>query len=253
LELPQTTRLPTNGVGNAYILMTFLGPDNLRTLSPAKVKEQLLDKMLQDGPVELMPASFGLTTAQTSSTGLRTEIDQKILRLVFCTVCHTLFLELCPGYSTQPHAVLDHICQVHMDREGNQVVSSVQSYFQQLMSAARPFTNQRDFPISVCAKFMEGLDSPLLTGFRHLFPQHSVVQSLNATHQQKVLQEILQAVQQAKDDLVFVQHVAREAVGLSQAFVSGGSSVGAATYPSQAEKTLARYSSPGSGMSVDGS
>ncbi len=163
--------------------MTFHGPDDLCTLSPAKVKEQLLDKTLQDGPVELMPASFGLTTARTSGTALRTEIDQKILRLAFCTVCHTLFLELCPGYSTQPHAALDHIHQVHMDREGNQVVSSVQSYFQQLMSAARPFTNQRDYPISVCAKFMKGLDSRLLTGFCRLFPQHSVVQSLNATHQ----------------------------------------------------------------------
>jgi hypothetical protein len=187
LELPQTTRLLTKGVGNAYNLMTFHGPDNLHTLSPAKVKEQLLDKTLQGGPVVLMPASFGRTTARTSGTALRTKIDQKFLRLAFCTVCHTLFLKLCPGYSTQPHAALDHICQVHMDREGNQVVSSIQSYFQQLMSAARPFTNQRDFPISVCAKFMEGLDSHLLTGFRRLFPQHSVVQSLNAIHQQKLL------------------------------------------------------------------
>ncbi len=64
---------------------------------------------------------------------------------------------------------------------------------------------------------------------------------------------MLQATQQAKDDLVSVQCVAREAVGLSQAFVSGGSSVAAAAYPSHAERTLARYSSPGSGMSVDGS
>jgi hypothetical protein len=183
LELPQTTRLLTNGVGNAYNLMTFHGPDDLCTLSPAKVKEQLLDKTLQDGPLELMLASFGLTTTRTIGTVLRTKINQMILQLAFCTVCHTFFLKLCPGYSTQPHATLDHICQVHMDREGNQVVSSVQSYFQQLMSAARPFTNQRDFPINVCAKFMEGLDRHLLAGFCHLFPQHSVVQSLNATHQ----------------------------------------------------------------------
>jgi hypothetical protein len=89
--------------------MTFHGPDNLCTLSPAKVKEQLLDKTLQDGPVELMPTSFGLTTARTSGTALRTKIDQKILRLAFHTVCHTLFLELCPGYhpaacGARPHS-----------------------------------------------------------------------------------------------------------------------------------------------------
>jgi hypothetical protein len=140
-----------------------------------------------------------------------------------------------------------------VDKDGNQVVSSVQSYFQQLMSAARPFMNQRDFPINVCAKFIEGMDSRLLTGFRRLFPQHSVVQSLNATHQQKVLQEMLQAAQQAEDDLVSVQRIARKAVGLSQAFVSGRSSVASAAFPSQAEKTLAKYSYKGSGASTDGS
>ncbi len=41
-------------------------------------------------------------------------------------------------------------------------------------------------------------------------------------------------------------------MGQSQAFVSGGTSVGAATFPSQAEKTLVRYS-PGGGHSTDSS
>jgi hypothetical protein len=125
LELPQTTRVMTNGKGNAYNLMTFHGPDNLRTLSPANVKEQLLDKTLQDGPVELMPASFGLRMARTTGEALCTKIDQKILKLAFRTVCHILFLELCPGYSTQLHAALNHIRQVHVDKDENQVVSSV--------------------------------------------------------------------------------------------------------------------------------
>jgi hypothetical protein len=75
-----------------------------------------------------MPASFGLRTARTNGEALRIKIDQKILKLAFCMVCHILFLELCPGYSTQPHAALNHICQVHVDKDWNQVVSSVQSY-----------------------------------------------------------------------------------------------------------------------------
>jgi hypothetical protein len=64
---------------------------------------------------------------------------------------------------------------------------------------------------------------------------------------------MLQAAQQAEDDLVSVQRIAREAVGLSQAFVSGGLSVASAAFPSQAEKTLAKYSYKGSGASTDGS
>jgi hypothetical protein len=43
----------------------------------------------------------------------------------------------------------------HTDRDGNQVVSRIQAYFQQLMGAARPL---RDFPVSLCAQFQEGLD-----------------------------------------------------------------------------------------------
>jgi hypothetical protein len=150
-----------------------------------------------------------------------------------------LFLKLCPGYSNQPHTALDHIHQVYINHEGNQVVSLVQSYFQQLMSAARPFTNQQDIPISVCAEFMEGLNHRLITGFCWFFPHHSIIQSLNATHQRKILQEMLQAARQAEGDLVSVQRITRKAVGLSQAFVTGGTSVGVAAFPSQAEKTLA--------------
>ena len=62
LEIPQTSWAITNKKGNAYNLMTFHRPSDLGMLSPTDVKEQLLEKM-QDGPVELMPASFGLRTA----------------------------------------------------------------------------------------------------------------------------------------------------------------------------------------------
>jgi hypothetical protein len=56
---------------------------------------------------------------------------------------------------------------------------------------------------------------------------------------------MLQAAQQAEDDLYPVQRVAREAVGMSQAFhvsATGGVLIAAGAFPSQAEKTLTRYS-----------
>ncbi len=88
-----------------------------------------------------------------------------------------MFTELCPGYSNQPHATLDHIRQVHNDKDGNTVSSLVQAYYQQLMSASHPFLSQRDYPVSVCACFINGLDPHLLTGFRRNFPHHSVVET----------------------------------------------------------------------------
>ena len=253
IELPQTSRAMVNGAGAGYNLVTFHGADDLRTLAQAAVQASILDLTLQDGPYDLQPASFNLTTARTDGTSLRSEIEGKILRLAYATICNTLFVELCPGYSNQPHAALDHIRQVHYDRDGNQVVSSVQAYFQQMMNASRPFSSQRDFPISVCQKFQDGLDPRLITGFRRFFPDHSVIQPLASTHQRKILQQMLRAAQQAEDDYGSTQRIAREAIGMSQAFpivASPGTPVRAAAFPSQAETTLTRYQG-GGGYSTD--
>ncbi len=248
IQLPQTSHQLVNGTGTAYNLLMFHGASDLRTLSPTEIQAQLLEVTFQDGPINLQPARFNLSSARTDSTELRSEIEAKILRLSFSTVCNALFLELCPGYSSQPHAAIDHIRQMHTDRDGNQVASTVQAYFQQLMGAARPFSSQQDFPVSVCAKFQEGLDPRLQIGFRRYFPAHSVVQLLNATHWQKMLQTMLQAAQQAEDDLHTVQHITREVVGMSQAFhagATGGIQTVAGAFPSQANTMLTHYSSNG--------
>jgi hypothetical protein len=211
----------------------------------------------QDGPFGLQPAQFNLSSARTDSTEMRSDIEGKILRLASPTVWNTMFPELCPDYLMQPHAAIEHICQVHVNRDGNQVVSMVQAYFQQLMGAALPFSSNREFPVSLCACFQDGLDTCLQTRYHRYFPQHSIVQLLNAAHQQKTLQAMLQAAQQAKDNLLTVQRVAREALGMSQAFhagtVLGGTPPTAGVYPSQAEKTLTRYSLDGGSAAASSS
>ncbi len=242
IKLPQTSVQVTDGAGNAYNLLTFHGPADLCTRSPAEVQAQILDVTFQDGLVDLQPSKFNLSSARTDSSKMRSDNEGRIVQLASATVWHTMFLELCPSYSMQPHAAIDHIRQVLTDRDGNQVVSTVQAYFQQLMGAACPFSGQRDFPVSLCACFQDGLDTRLQTGCRRYFPQHSIVQLLNAAHQKKTLQAMLQAAQQAEDDLLAVQCVAQEAMGLSQAFhagaVAGGATQIIGAYPSQAEQTL---------------
>jgi len=116
IELPQTTRQMTNGVGNTYNLTTFHGMLELRTLDAQGVQHEITDVTLKDGPFELQAASFGATSARTDSSAIRTETQEKILRLASSSICHTMFTELCPGYSNQPHAALEHIRQVHNDR-----------------------------------------------------------------------------------------------------------------------------------------
>jgi hypothetical protein len=108
IELLQMSRQLLKGTGTAYTLLIFHGPGDLRTLSPAEIQAQLLDVMFQDGPVNLQPARFNLSSTRFDSTELRSEIKAKILRLSFLTVCNALFIKLCPGYSSQPHAAINH-------------------------------------------------------------------------------------------------------------------------------------------------
>lgn len=109
IKLPQTTRQMMNGTGNAYTLTTFHGMANLCTLDSQAVQHKITNFTLQDGPVELQGASFGATSARTDSSAIRNKIQEKILCLASSSICHTMFTELCPGYSNQPHAALEHI------------------------------------------------------------------------------------------------------------------------------------------------
>jgi hypothetical protein len=148
VKLPLTLCALVNGNGVQYSITTFINLSDLGMLSPQEVRAQILDLTIQGNLLDLLPPSFNVQSARTDSIALQMEIDLKILCLALPTICNTLFTEFCPGYSSQPHAALEHIPQVHTDVASNQVVSTVQAYFQQLMSATCPFLSQRSFQVS---------------------------------------------------------------------------------------------------------
>jgi hypothetical protein len=150
IELPQTTRQMMNGIETAYNLTTFHGTPELRTLDAQGVQLKITDFTLQDGPVELQAASFGATSARTDSSAIRTEIQEKILRLASSSICHTMFTKLCPGYSNQPHAVLEHICQVQRQSSvkfGSSVLSAI---IERIPSFHKPTGVSRQCVFSLC-------------------------------------------------------------------------------------------------------
>ena len=83
----------------------------------------------------------------------------------------------------------------------------------------------------------------LVAGLRRNYPTHSTVVMLRADIHRKVLPDMLIAAQRAKTNLQVVQCAAREAVGLLQSFFARGEARGISAFPSQAETTLAKYSS----------
>ena len=239
IEPLKQTEMMNPGAGGTYNLTTWQGGSNFRAISNNNVKTYILDITLQDGPVDLQPAAFGLTSACTDGTELGASIDAKIMKLAYQTVCKTMFTELCPDYSDQSHAALDLIKQVSTDSNGNPVTALIYAYHARLMNAARPFTSEWDYPISLCAKFTEDMDPRLVPGFRRNFPQHGIVVMLRANMQRKTLQDMLLAAQRAEDHYTNFQRTAREAIGLgSRSFFSGGDIRGVSAFPSQAETTL---------------
>jgi hypothetical protein len=109
IELPQSSRDMINGTGRAYRLTTFLGPDYIHLIPAAEFSCDILAVTLHDGPIDLLRPDFNLTSVKTDSTTIAAEIISKIIRLATPSILDNLFNQLCPGYSKEPHAALDHI------------------------------------------------------------------------------------------------------------------------------------------------
>jgi hypothetical protein len=125
IELPQTTRVMTNGVGANYNLTSWLGADDLRSQTRDEVRSLILEPCLCNGPITLGVADFNLAEANVDSETIRDTIQAKILKLGFKQICSSIFQQLCPGYSDQPHAALEHIRQSVPGPYGQMVTASV--------------------------------------------------------------------------------------------------------------------------------
>jgi hypothetical protein len=229
----------TNGVGAAYNLVSFLGVDDLCTLTPPVVQTVPLNACLQDGPVRLKASDFNLQNANTHSTDIALDIEQKILKLECHQLCASVFAEICPGYSSQTHAALDHIKQSYVDSEGNMVSTLVFAYYQQMMNGMQPFAGEACFPVSICNMLMDGLDSRLIPIFRQIYKDYALVHDLQASFQHSKFPAILSAMQMSEDEVKSITAIARSSVG-GQAFYAN-----AMAFPSQAETILTRYSQGG--------
>ncbi len=159
IELPQSSHDMLNGVGGPYRLTTFLSPDNICQMPTTEFSRDILGVTLQENSLNLLCPNFNLTSAKTDSTTLAAKISSKIIRLATPSILDHLFNQLCPGYSKEPHAALDHIWQTYDDSTGNTIFSSVFDYYTQILAASCPFSDQEVLPVSICQAFMDSLES----------------------------------------------------------------------------------------------
>ena len=84
------------GNNQAYNLTTWHGTVNLKGMPRNEFQSDILDITLQDGPADLQPSAFGMTSARTNGIVLKTAVNNKIMKLAYLTVCKTLFTEFVP-------------------------------------------------------------------------------------------------------------------------------------------------------------
>ena len=252
IELPQSPVNLVNGAGNPHVLSTYTGPADLRTLSTVEIHTIILGPCVQDHPVTLVTPDFNLpSVVRTNEVSMHAEITKKVPRFAFNQICATLFTTLCPNYTSQPHAAVDVIKQSYIDPDGQRVSISVFAYHMRMTLAMCPFVADAMFPVSVCNKFMQGLDPRILSYFEQLYPAHSDPHDLDGHIQREKLHAIYMAAIQAENTFNITTAAARDAVGATpQSYCTAV----VPAHASQAEKTLQRYdsssptSSPSSGM-----
>jgi hypothetical protein len=149
VQLPQSSHNLNNGAGIAYTLTSWLGPSDLRTMSTVSVQRDILGITHQDGPYDLLAPSLNLTSCRMDSTAVYGELKSLVVRLASDTIHHTMFMELVPGYSIEPHNVLEHIWQCYVDVNGNTVKLGAQVYYSTFLNAIRLFYDLEEYPINL--------------------------------------------------------------------------------------------------------
>ena len=237
IQLPQSSQNLANGAGAAYTLTSWIGPADLRTMAAAEVQRDILGYTHQDGPYDLLAPSFNLTSCRTDSTAVYGELKSLVVRLASDTIHQTMFMELVPGYSIEPHNVLEHIWQCYVDADGNTVKLGAQVYYSTFLNAIRSFYDLEEYPIDLAGIFQDHIDPSLKNGFRVHYPSYGQTRTRAAQQQRTILVDMLNALIKAENDLNHIRDIVRvEQRGGEQFHLSQGQG-----HASVAEKTIQRY------------
>jgi len=243
IELPQRMVQLTNGAGTQYNLSTYLGIGDLRTLTPDAVKREILDETHQDGPFDLLEPPFNISSCQTESSVVYGNLKRRVVLLASDSVHQLLFSELVPGYSMEPHSVLEHIWQSYVDDKGARIRLSAQVYYTTFLNAIRSFYNMEEYPIDIAGVFMSHIDPTYSKGFKSRYPNHAQICDRSAVVQWWILSEMLTALSQAETDVSHILEIVGSDKHGGKQF--HGSTPSGSSFPSLAEWTISSYDTCG--------
>ncbi len=245
IQLPQDSIDLTNGAGNPYRLTTFTGAVDLHTLTVEAIKRDILNATHQDGPYDLLTPSFNLTSCRTESTVTYDELKNQVIKLASATIHQQLFEVLVPGYTLEPHKVLDHTFQSYIDQDGNHQRLSAQVYYTTFLNAVRSFYSLEEYPIDIAGIFMDHIDPRLAKGFRINYPDFGKARSRGALEQRTLLTDMLSALIKSENSVSNILEVIGDARRGKQFLINPPPGGSAPAFPSVAETTPNRYSKGG--------
>jgi len=242
IQLPQDTVDLVNAAGTPYRLTTFNGPTDLCTLSMDNVRLLILDATHQDAPYDLLEPVFNLTSCRTNSRVIYGELKSQVVCLASPTIHQQLFEVLVPGYSLEPHSVLDHIWQCYVDAEGTQVRLTAQVYYTTFLNAVRSFYDLEEYPINITGIFIDHIDPSLQKGFRMNYPDFGKARPRAAMDQRTLLTDMPTALIKTEASVDNILQVVGVHRGGKQ-FLSGTAPGSGLSLASVTELTLKRYAS----------
>ena len=240
IQLPQDTVDLVNAAGNAYRLTTFNGTSNLHTLSMEDVQRDILGATHQDAPYDLLEPVFNVTSCRTDSKVIYGELKSQVVRLA-PTIHQQLFKVLVPGYTLEPHNVLDHIWQSYNDVNITQVRLTAQVYYTTFLNAVRSFYDLKENPFDIAGIFMDHIDPSLTKGFRMNYPDYGKARGRATITQRTLLTDMLTALIKTKASVDNILQVVGVARGGKQ-FLAGTAQESGLSLASVAGQTLKRYS-----------
>jgi hypothetical protein len=110
-----------------------------------------------------------------------------VVKLASDSVHEQLFSQFVPGYSMEPHSVLEHIWQSYVDGNGVMTNLGAQVYYTTFLNAMRPCYDLEEYPIDVAGVFMSHIEPTLMKSFCAHYSDFGQTRARTAIVQRRIL------------------------------------------------------------------
>ena len=170
LELAQGSIEVVIGGNQTAMLSTFLGPSNLRALTPEEFATHMVDH--QENFVSLTAPLLGNTQVDVDSSRHYHMVLKHIIRKSLPEQVRMTLKHVCPTASLDPLATIRSVTQVITDANGNARSTSVAEYARNIQLSIMPFGRNEVFPADIVAIAANGLRPALKTQLETAYNKH---------------------------------------------------------------------------------